>query len=67
MAADTEPCRLKTWPDSDDNIVWDKASFNISRLYLSRLATVYGELLHGSVGMPTNSLSLARHMFSEHI
>ena len=64
MAADTELCRLKTWPDCDDSIVWDKANFNISRSYLSRLATVYGEPLHGSVGMPTNSLSLARHMLS---
>ena len=54
----------KTWLDCDDSIVWDKASFNISRSYLSRLATVYGEPLHGSVGMPTNSLSLARHMLS---
>ena len=43
MAADTGPCRLKTWLDCDDSIVWDKASFNISRSYLSRLATVYGE------------------------
>ena len=57
-------CRLKTWPDSDDGIVWDMASLNISRSYLSRLATVYGEPLHGSVGMPTNSVSLARHMLS---
>ena len=66
MAADTGLCRLKTWPDSDDIvcIVWDKASFNISRSYLSRLATVYGEPLHGSVGMSTNSVSLARHMLS---
>ena len=64
MAADTGPCRLKTWLDCDDSIVWDKASFNISRSYLSSLATVYGEPLHGSVGMPTNSLSLARHMLS---
>ena len=64
MAADTGPCRLKTWPDSDDSIVWDMASFNISRSYLSRLATVYGETLHESVGMPANSVSLARHMLS---
>ena len=64
MAADTGPCRLKTWPDSDDSIVWDKANFNISRSYLSSLATMYGEPLHWSVGMPTNSLSLARHMLS---
>ena len=41
----------KTWLDCDDSIVWDKASFNISRSYLSRLATVYGEPLHGSVGI----------------
>ena len=64
MAADTGPCRLSTWPHCDDSIVWDKAIFNISRSYLSRLATVYGEPLHGSVGMPTNSLSLARQMLS---
>ena len=64
MVADTGPCRLSTWPDCDDSIVWDKAIFNISRSYLSRLATVYGEPLHGSVGMPTNSLLLARQMLS---
>ena len=64
MSAATGSCRLKTWPDCDDSIVWVKASFNISRSYLSKLATVYGEPLHGSVGMPTNSLSLARHMLS---
>ena len=64
MAADTGPCRLKTWPGCDYSIVWDKASFNTSRSYLSRLATVYGEPLDGSVGMTTNSLSLARHMLS---
>ena len=67
MAADTGMCRLKTWPDCDDSIVWDKASFNISRPYLSRLANVYDEPLHGSVDMPTNPLSLARHMLSQHI
>ena len=39
MAADTGPCRLSTWPDCDGSIVWDKAIFNISRSYLSRLAS----------------------------
>ena len=64
MAADTGQCRLKTCPDCDDSIVWDRAIFNISRLYLFWLATVYGEPLHGSVDMSTNSLSLARQMLS---
>ena len=64
MVADTGPCRLKSWPDCGDSIVWDMAIFNISPSYLSRLATVYGEPLHGSVGMPTNPLSLARQMHS---